>query len=156
MPLETVAFGIAIGAGNEERKSKEREGERKRGTTKSSDIDTEEGTCGEERVAGRESTEAGGIYRWEKRRERGQKERTRGRKRQNEIRIVGGDEGRRETWRYSVRGESAYARGRERERDKERKRERGRKRGEGGDHADRPGRDKARRCDPRKIVELDQ
>lgn len=60
-------------------------------------VDTEEGTRGKEGIG------AERIYRWEKRRERGQKERTRGRKRQNEIRSVGGVEGWREKWRYSVR-----------------------------------------------------
>lgn len=124
MPLETVALGITVGAGNGERETERQRG--RRGTR----VATEEGTCGEERAVGRESTEAGGIYRWKKRREGGQKERTRGRKRQNEIRSVGGDEGRER--RGDTRCESACARERERKREGEggRGRERGRERGE--------------------------
>lgn len=110
LPLETVALGI-VSAGNEEKKRKKvREREREAGEVPR--VTTEEGTRGEERAAGRESTEAGGIYRWEKRREGGQKERTRGRKRQNEIRSVGGDEGRER--RGDSRCESACAKQRER------------------------------------------
>lgn len=74
----------------------------------------------------------------------------RGRKRQNEIRSVGGE----------MRGTrdvaillGARARVPKRERGGEEGEEKGEKeekrRGRGGNHADRPGRDKARRCDPR-------
>lgn len=82
----------------------------------------------------------------------------RGRKRQNEIRSVGGE-------MRGTRDVAILLGARARVPKRERERERGGKWGEGekgekeekrrgrggrrGNHADRPGRDKARRCDPR-------
>ncbi|KAM0728610.1 hypothetical protein ACS0PU_004865 [Formica fusca] len=66
------------------------------------------------------------LYRWEKRRERGQKERTRGRKRQNEIRSIGGVEGCERS--DDTLGERKIKGKRERDRESERRRERERER----------------------------
>jgi len=56
----------------ETKRERERERERDQQSA-TARVATEEGTCGKERVARRERTEAGGIYRWEKRREGGQR-----------------------------------------------------------------------------------